>query len=232
MFIAGLIASLVGVCACRADVILGAPAGGPVTLHDGNFGIDLNGDAASDLQFRNGPAYGGTNLTILETDWLDVFQAIGVGVYRGSGSGLDAIAMGSGQTVGPTNGSNFVYSQQGLFASAFIHVYNASTSSVGGDPNWTDGQHHFLGVDVLAGTDHHYGWVELSLRDSGVATADQPWYDATVYDWAYETQPNQPITIPEPMAQSVAAVVGLAAAAFRTHPTLRRTVAISQGRES
>lgn len=76
-------------------------------------------------------------------------------------------------------------------------------------PGWADGTNHFLGVDVSSGADHHYGWVETSLSNSGVPSSGQPWYDITICDWAYNTQANQAIAIPEPSSAGVFGVLAV-----------------------
>jgi len=204
--VVSLILSLALARACRADLIFGAPAGGPVTLHDGSFSIDVDADGAADVTITDRPQISTAGLTGCS---IGAFEELGIGAYRGSGFGFLAIALSSGQQVGPSSGLNFLYSVPGLLEIAMIRTYGPNPTDGAGDPTWTDGRHHFLGLDKLSGTDHHYGWVELSLSDSGAPTVGQPWYDATIYGWAYETQPNVPVTIPEP---STAGVLGMIAA--------------------
>lgn len=204
-FAAGLIRTGVA----GASVILAAPPGGPVTLHQGIYPIDLNEDGSTDITLGDGPAYGpGTNE--IGGSFSSVTQAFGVGTYRGGAIMDNAVAMDSGQQVGTITdpGDNFVYTDLGLGGSAIIHMYGGPTSDTGG-PAWTDGLHHFIGVDILSGTEHHYGWVELSLHPSATPTSGEPWYDLTVYDWAYDTRANQPLTIPEPPSASVIGLLAL-----------------------
>jgi len=217
-FILGLVLSIAPVGACRADVITGAPPGGPVTLHTGSFSIDVNGDGAADVTIFDRGEISGPDVTGCE---IDALMELNGGTYRGSGFGPLAVALSSGQQVGPSFGigTNFMYSEPGILVLAIIRSFGPSSTDGAGDPTWIDGQHHFLGLDLPSGADHHYAWIELSLSDSGAPTVGQPWYDTTIYRWAYETQANAPVTIPEPSPLGIVCVVSLATVLVRPRET-------------
>ena len=191
-----------GLAPAKADIVTGAPPGGPVTIHNGSFDIDLDADSDADLAIADTSIPGdgfppSGSLT-------DAREALHTGIYLYQPeSGGYAAALNLGDQIGSGKGG-FIYNTGGLAAAATIHVGTPNSSTGAGDPQWIDGAHHFLGVDLESGTDHNYGWVELSLSDSGIPTSAQPWYDVTVYDWAYDTQANQTITIPEPPAFALA----------------------------
>ena len=112
-------------------------------------------------------------ISLVAGSTIEVPQGPNVGVYYGAGTAGCAVALDLGQSVGPSNGTNFLYSAPGLAGLAVIHLYSTSSPEGAGDPAWIDGQHHFLGVDLVSGsdgTDHHYGWVELSLQPSTTPT--------------------------------------------------------------
>ncbi len=77
------------------------------------------------------------------------------------------------------------------------------------------GQHPFIGFRVtLDDGQPHYGWIELDYRSSplpgtGTVNMYQP------IRWAYETEPNTPITVPASTAAVLLAGVGAAAAGRR-----------------
>ncbi len=63
-----------------------------------------------------------------------------------------------------------------------------------GSGYWANTDHDYMGVRFLAGSDLHYGWIEMSLDGS----LPNP---MTIHSWAYETQPGVGIMlgmVPEP----------------------------------
>ena len=208
-----LIVSWTAVLPTMAEVVTSTPPGGPVTIHNGAYTIDIDADGKLDFTISNAPSSGtGSAIT---GSWSRVLQETGTGVYRGSDGLENAAALNLGQEVGPALAAGFLYADNGLHPSPTLHGYNVASSTSVGDPAWLDGQHHFVGTDLLVGADHHYGWIELSLQDSGVPTTAQPWYDVTVYHWAYDTQANQTITIPEPSPLGALLIIVVAATAIR-----------------
>lgn len=187
-----LVAAAAFPCVGGAAVIVGAPPGGSISLHDSSFAIDVNADGIPDLTVIDQPAYGSGSNNIVGS-WIEARQALTVGVYRGTGTGEDAVALNAGDQVGANGPDDFVYSLNGLGSEAIIQWYYEQNQI-----QWIDGAKHFMGIDVPSGSDHHYGWVELSLKPSTAPTSAGPWYDVTVDDWAYDTTANQPITVPEP----------------------------------
>jgi len=217
-FIPCLIAMVAAVCACRADVITGVPAGGPVTLHDGNFPVDLNSDGAVDFTIADTPLYAGGSVAV--GSWTRVLESTGSGVYRGNTTD-QAVALSFGDEVGPALPGDFIYADSGLHPDPSLHYYNVSSGATDGDPRWLDSRHHFVATDLPVGTDHHYGWIEMSLEDSGAPTGGQPWYDTTIYGWAYETQANVPVAIPEPGPVGLLALSAAVGVARRGQPRSR-----------
>lgn len=122
-----LIATASMPCTATASLIFGAPPGGPVTVHEGSLDIDLNGDGVKDLTISvhgilsDGSVQG-------SNDW--VFQASGVGVYFGLRPNGYAWPLNVGEQVGPSMGSNFLYSGLGLTA---ISVVPPNGQVTGGD---------------------------------------------------------------------------------------------------
>ena len=183
-------------------VVVGTPPGGFATVQDGQtLGIDVNGDGSTDLQI--------SNITVLEGGFSSSIFAklpVGWGVYRASFGGDTAAAMNLGDQVGPYDPNSFVYAESGIYSSMYAEIVGqplgALGSAPGGDPRWTDGAlvttgtHHFMGIDLWMGSDHEYGWVEMSVQHANALNPNL--YNVTVYDWAFETQLNQPVVIPEP----------------------------------
>ena len=205
-----LLITIASTCACRAAVITGAPPGGPVTVHNGTFGIDVNSDGTIDLTISVQPS---TSNNQVVGSFIQVVQAPGVGAYRGLTSvGENLWPLNPPDQVGATGPGGFLYSVPGLAAITTVDPYASPESGGVTMPGWADGRHHFVGVDVPSGADHHYGWVELSVQNSGVPTSASPWFDVTVYGWAHETVASQPITIPEPSTiGSIGVLVGILA---------------------
>lgn len=70
------------------------------------------------------------------------------------------------------------------------------------------GQRAFVGFRVILNDGlFHYGWIELDYRESPVAIGPPPLSTRFMYQpisWAYETEPNTPITVvPGPMGAGV-----------------------------
>ena len=101
----------------------------------------------------------------------------------------------------------------------------ATTGSPSGE--WFPGNSGYAGLDVQSGSDHHYGWAELTIGDGTNGAAP---YDVTLTAFGYNAAPNQAVlagtniavTAPEPSALElmVVGVAGLGALRLR-----RRTIA-------
>ena len=78
------------------------------------------------------------------------------------------------------------------------------------------GQHPFVGFRVTLDDGlPRYGWIEFDYRESLIHPDGDLGLMYQPVRWAYETEPNTPITVPSPGALSLLALAGLRAARRR-----------------
>lgn len=84
------------------------------------------------------------------------------------------------------------------------------------------GDHAFIGFRVLLDDGlPHFGWIELEFRESPVAVGPPPLSTRFMYQpvrWAYESEPNTPITVVPGPGAAAFAIVGILAGRRRRHP--------------
>jgi len=141
--------------------------------HDGVIRIDLNHDGEVDLVIREIPHviqnYNGNELQAL--------PLAGGGVKRGLSHG-GAAAMAPGSIIGPRDpcdsGPAVMFDVYGIY-------YYGSWD--------TPGSAHYLGIRFQINGETHYGWARMYVRFGFFS-----YIDALLTGYAYETQPNKPIT--------------------------------------
>jgi hypothetical protein len=113
--------------------------------------------------------------------------------YTSSANSLNNFA--AGETVGPDNDLIKFPNYSNSAAAAFYGANGDWTASLGGgNSNWSAGGSGYVGFSFLdGGSQTHYGWMELMVPTTSVAGQE-----ATLVQWAWESDANTPITTPVP----------------------------------
>jgi hypothetical protein len=127
-----------------------------------------------------------------------------VNVVFTAGPPAQATALGLGSVV--SAGSNwYTAANDSLFLARHIVILGSTTDQ----GQWTDGQQYYAGFRFVDGSSYHYGYLALTVSSFDSTNA------LSIAGYAYETTPNQGVTIaaiPEPA--TVAAGLGAAALLF------------------
>jgi hypothetical protein len=204
----------------RADIIHGQINGG---VHDSGFlydevlSLDLNHDGVTDF-------------VLFATARTSTSGTFGRAGFFAAGSGRNGTLggatgpLGAGALIGPSQkfgGGATMASQSRTwdhyrcpFRTNVHHTGISCTSSRGGPWRNSGG---FLGLKFDIKGQTHYGWIELSISAGGGA-----FVSGYVADYAYQSQPNVPITagatataVAEPGSLSLLALGALGLAAWR-----------------
>ena len=119
-----------------------------------------------------------------------------VPVLSSTATNSDLLNLAFGTTVGPSSD----------FPSGFSGSTGHMDDGIGPvDPlKFETSTSGYIGFALVDGSDHYYGWMEMTLNDDGTA--------GTIHQWAWNTVANEAITVgmvPEPA--SAAMLVGLGA---------------------
>ena len=142
--------------------------------------LDLNNDGAADFSFGR---FSNGRGTFGSTTYLKFFLNIvprrgGNGVVQGQQAGT-AAAVASGKKIGPEQ----QFGAGGLYM-AFLSFNNSTVRSLG---TWPSVEFAYVGLKFLINGEVHYGWARIKFPYPG------QWDYASIYGYAYESTPNQPI---------------------------------------
>lgn len=171
-----LIYSQIAYSNLEPDSIFKTSYGGPV---DGSnyLNLDINGDAINDVAIIIHYSYGDQSASVQPLNNTAIIYDAG---YADTLNIFDTISAFS----------NWSTEQLSL---TYLNTYNSQLAG-----KWADVNNKFLGVRFVDGSNVFYGWVRLEVKGPNI--------EITVKDFAYNTQPNQPIIAGEgilPIAENI-----------------------------
>lgn len=219
VFVALLISTQLGLGA----VIVFAPPTPLFTTEEVNptsFAVDIDNNGTDDFQFGGSIIRG----TLFRTERAN--RAIMTLTVPPNASG-SSVPLLENVLVGPSAPSGLAwsssspdgYSEPGILGGTFDTLVSCLSTGCEGLFYSPDGLRALLGVEFEAGDGLHYGYFDLDFGVGGLS--------AQIRGWAYESEPNMPITttfIPEPSS-----VVLIVSAVLAFVGTRRRRVEIPSG---
>ena len=148
--------------------------------------FDLNGDGVNDLRFRAT----GTQFDAIPTG----NNAVLANPDPPPNLGGHALRLDSGLEIGPSLQPNWAWMQRERPVPYLDEIGPnfLTCGTIGCNGFWSDaGDTAYLGVRFYAGSELLYGWIRVRTLSIG----------GTIYDWAYNTAPDQAIlagAVPEP----------------------------------
>lgn len=183
-YVAAAGAGVIAFARPAAAEIIYTPSNIPITESFGSVvttQFDINNDGVSDFVFSVVSYFthglGGAYLKISPGQAANEIVAIQLKSQR-----VTAAALDTGAKVGPS--ANFQSSPKGLFL-GFFGLGSQSRLQSG---SWLGVETAYLGLKFVASGEVHYGWARIKFTRPGIFT------DASIYGYAYESLPNQPIT--------------------------------------
>lgn len=178
-------ATLAGASGAAQSRVVFTPSN--VVLSTGSLQIDLNNDGTTDfiLDYGGGPQ----NVAGRSRRRPPGCSSGGFGLYASGATASDGIVDGNGNTFvealrnGTKIGNHDYFKNSGLMAVITDTTFCRSIAE-GYFANTTQ---RFLGVRFQIDGRTHYGWIGFRSVTASV------FITATLYGWAYETQPNTPI---------------------------------------
>jgi hypothetical protein len=175
-------AGLIGSTHPAAAEIIYTPSNIPITESFGTVvrtQFDINNDGTPDFVFSAVSYFtqglGAAYLRISPAQTANEIVAIQLKSQRVTAAALDL-----GAAVGPS--ANFQSSPKGLYL-GFFGLGSKSLHS----GSWLGVETAYLGLKFEASGEVHYGWARIKFTRPGI------FQDASIYGYAYESQPNQPI---------------------------------------
>ena len=172
----------------------------PLRRNTSDFDLDINGDGTTDFILRSGDPYTSVNNAVL--------------IPQGNNTIAVQSSFVANMNVGDTVGSSLNPIYQWSNAKTPIGTLAILLGQqVAEDGNFAGQPSGYMGFDFMVGDNNYYGWMYISspVNDAGIY--------ANVVEWAYESDPNTPITItiaPEPSTWALLAV-GTAILLFRRY---------------
>jgi hypothetical protein len=165
--------------------------------------LDLNNDGVVDFSFEN--FFSATSSHSVSFLRIVASQTGNETAAVPSKEGFTAAAVPSGKQIGPQG--NF---QAGGLYMAIQAIFDSIPRSSG---SWLQVETSFVGLKFLINGQVHYGWARVKLPSPGT------YYLGSIYGYAYESTPNQPIvagqtsgTAEKPVMGSEPAGLGVLAA--------------------
>jgi len=158
------------------DSIFKTSYGGPV---DGSnyLNLDINGDAINDLAIIIHYSYGDQSASVQPLNNTPIIYDAG---YADTLNIFDTISAFS----------NWSTEQLSL---TYLNTFDIQLAGM-----WAEVDNKFLGLKLVEGSNFFYGWVRIEVKGSNI--------EITVKDFAYNSQPNQPIIAGEgimPTAENI-----------------------------
>jgi len=182
-YVAAAGAGLIALAHPAAAEIIYTPSNIPITESFGGLvktQFDINNDGTPDFVFSVVSYFthglGGAYLQISPGLAANQIVAIQLKSQRVTAAALDA-----GAQVGPS--ANFQSSPKGLF----LGFFGLGSQSIIRSGSWLSVETAYLGLKFVVAEEVHYGWARVKFTQPGVFT------HASIYGYAYESLPNQPI---------------------------------------
>jgi len=190
-----------------SNISLGTPFAGGVTTN-----LDLNNDGTPDFKITNfsyqTQGQGGASMTIVPTQPGNEI----VGAYAGTlNHRIIAQGLGAGVKIGSS--AKFLTSGHDVFLANFS-LGTAALPPIG---SWLAVEFAYLGLKFTVNGEVHYGWARIKLVAPGSFTM------GSIYGYAYESTPNQPILSGQ---KDGAAPVETGSAATRTFERCLQTLGV------